>query len=170
VPGSRLVLKDRLRDQARESEPILAALASEGIAADRVTILNQGSLASHFAAYHDLDIALDPFPHGGGMTTLEALWMGVPVVTWPGRTISSRLAAACLSGAGLTDFIAPDVAGYVDLAIAKARDLPALAELRKTLRDRIAATDFGDPTKYARAVEAQYRKMWQRWCERTTAS
>src|SRR5262245_16554383 len=66
VPGSRLLLKDRLRDQARASDPILADLAREGVAADRVTILPQGNRASHFAAYHDIDIALDPFPHGGG--------------------------------------------------------------------------------------------------------
>jgi protein O-GlcNAc transferase len=164
VPGSRLLLKDRLRDQARASDPILGLLAAEGIAADRVTILDHGTRAGHFAGYHDIDIALDPFPHGGGMTTLDALWMGVPVVTWPGSTISSRLAAACLTHAGLPELIATDMAGYVDLAIATARDPAALGELRRTLRGRIAATDFGDPARYARAVETQYRAMWRTWC------
>jgi protein O-GlcNAc transferase len=164
LPDSRLILKGRLIDLASERAPILAALASEGIAAERVTIVDQGGREAHFAGYHDLDIALDPSPHGGGMTTLDALWMGVPVVTCPGRTISSRLAAASLHAAGLDDYIASDPAHYVELAIAKAGDLPALAELRRTLRERIAGTAFGDPVRYARAVEGQYRSMWRRWC------
>jgi protein O-GlcNAc transferase len=164
LPDSRLILKGRLIDLASERAPILAALASEGIAAERVTIIDQGGREAHFAGYHDLDIALDPSPHGGGMTTLDALWMGVPVVTCPGRTISSRLAAASLHAGGLDDYIASDPAHYVDLAVAKAGDLPALAELRSTLRERIAGTAFGDPVRYARAVEGQYRSMWRRWC------
>jgi predicted O-linked N-acetylglucosamine transferase (SPINDLY family) len=97
------------------------------------------------------------------MTTLDALWMGVPVVTWAGRTISSRLAAASLTAAGLTDFVAPDLESYVELVVAKATDLPALADLRATLRARVAGSAFGDPARYARAVEAAFREMWQRW-------
>jgi predicted O-linked N-acetylglucosamine transferase (SPINDLY family) len=165
LPKSRLVLKDRLLDGARQQAAILGAFANKGIVVDRVTILNQGSRASHFAGYHDIDIALDPFPHSGGMTTLDALWMGVPVVTCPGHTISSRLTAASLTAAGLKDYIALDFSNYVDLSIAKAHDIRALAELREKLRNRIENTDFGDPHRYARAVEAQYRAMWQRWCE-----
>jgi predicted O-linked N-acetylglucosamine transferase (SPINDLY family) len=165
LPNSQLVLKDRLLDLASQQAPILGALANEGIAPDRVTILDQGTRTSHFAAYHDIDIALDPFPHSGGMTTLDALWMGVPVVTCPGPTISSRPTAACLTAAGLNDYIASDLGNYVELSVAKAHDLVALAELRKTLRNRIENTDFGDPDRYTRAVEAQYRSIWQQWCK-----
>jgi len=165
LPNSRLVLKDRLLDGARQQATILGAFANKGIVADRVTILNQGSRASHFAAYHDIDIALDPFPHSGGMTTLDALWMGVPVVTCPGHTISSRLTAASLTAAGLNDYIASNFGNYIELSVAKAHDLVALAELRNTLRNRIENTDFGDPNRYTRAVEAQYRSIWQQWCK-----
>ncbi len=164
VPQSRLVLKDRLLDQASQTRPMLAVLAEEDIAPERVTFLDQSGRAGHFAAFDAIDLALDPFPHGGGMTTLDALWMGVPVVTWRGRTISSRLAAANLSAVGLTDFVASDRDGYVDLAVAKAGDLPALAQLRATLRGRMANSPVGDPVRYARAVEAAYRDMWRRWC------
>ena len=166
LPKSRLVFKDQLLDRASQQEPILRALANEGIAADRVTILDQGNRTSHFIAYHDIDIALDPFPHSGGMTSLDAMWMGVPVLTCPGRTISSQLTAASLTAAGLQDYIASDLGGYQALAIAKARDLAALVALRKTLRNRIANTDFGYPQRYTSAVEAQYRSMWQQWCEK----
>jgi len=162
IPGSRLVLKDRLLECRRNG--ILGVFAEEGISADRVTLLDHMGRAAHFAAYGDVDIALDPFPHGGGMTTLEALWMGVPVVTASGRTISSRIAAATLTAAGLTDFIATDHQHYVQLAMDKASDLASLAQLRTTLRDHVAKTEFGDPVRYARAVERQYRSMWQTWC------
>jgi protein O-GlcNAc transferase len=164
VPGSRLLLKDRPLAPQYQRQIILGVLAQEGIAADRVTLLDQVGRAAHFAAYRNVDIALDPFPHGGGMTTLDALWMGVPVVTAPGEIISSRIAAASLTAAGLTDFIAPDRAHYVELAVSKANDLTSLTRLRSTLRDRMARTDFGDPVRYARAVERHYRSMWHKWC------
>jgi predicted O-linked N-acetylglucosamine transferase (SPINDLY family) len=164
VPSSRLVLKDRLLDRASQAEPMLAVLAQEGIAAERVSLLDQTDRAGHFAAYDAIDVALDPFPHGGGMTTLDALWMGVPVVTWLGSTIPSRLAGASLSALGLSDCIARDRPSYVDLAVAKAADLPALAGLRATLRERLSSSVVGSPRRYARAVESAYREMWRRWC------
>jgi hypothetical protein len=104
------------------------------------------------------------YAHGGGMTTLDALWMGVPVVTWRGRTISSRLAAASLTALDLTDFIASDRESYVELAVAKASDPDALNRMRASLRPRLARSSVGDPERYARAVEAAYVEMWKRWC------
>ena len=149
LPNSRLVLKDRLLDPASQQAPILGALANEGIAPDRVTILDQGARTSHFAAYHDLDIALDPFPHSGGMTTLDALWMGVPVVTCPGPTISSQPTAACLTAAGLIDYIASDFGNYVELSVAKTRDLVPLAELRSS-RSWRSISDCGGSSRLVR--------------------
>jgi protein O-GlcNAc transferase len=143
---------------------IAALFAEDGIARERLTFLPAATRLDHFSAYGGIDLALDTFPHGGGMTTLDALWMGVPVVTVPGRTISSRLAAASLTAAGLTDFIAPDLQSYVDLAIAKTTDLSALADLRATLRASVAGSTCGDPARYTRAVETAFREMWQRWC------
>jgi predicted O-linked N-acetylglucosamine transferase (SPINDLY family) len=143
-------------------------LAKEGIAAERVKLLGESNRADHFATYREIDIALDPFPHGGGMTTLDALWMGVPVVTQPGGTISSRLAAASLTALGLTDFIASGEGGYAALAVSKANDLPVLARLRAGLRQRVRTSAFGDSSRYARAVESAYRAMWRRWCSERT--
>jgi predicted O-linked N-acetylglucosamine transferase (SPINDLY family) len=165
LPGARLIVKaDQLLGDDSRRARINAVLGEQGIAAERVTLLGRGDRAGHFAAYRGIDLALDPFPHGGGMTTLDALWMGVPVITCPGKTISSRLAAASLSALGLTDCIADDPDAYVALAIAKARDLDALARLRAGLRGRVAASAVGDPPRYARAVESAYRAMWRRWC------
>jgi predicted O-linked N-acetylglucosamine transferase (SPINDLY family) len=177
LPSARLVIKG-YQDLAdgRERDRIMAVLDQEGIgprigpgiasgiAAERVTLRDRSGRMGHFADYQAIDIALDPFPHGGGMTTLDALWMGVPVVTFAGRTISSRLAAASLTALALEDFIAPDLEAYVALAVAKAADLPALARLRATLRARMAGAAIGDPKRYAQAVEAAYREIWRRWC------
>jgi protein O-GlcNAc transferase len=146
----------------------MEAFAKGGISADRVTLFGHVCREEHFAAYREIDIALDPFPHGGGMTTLDALWMGVPVVTAPGQTISSRLAAATLTAAGLSEFIATDYRRYVELAVNKTSDLASLALLRSSLRNHMANTDFGDPARYARTVEQHYRSMWQKWCRGTS--
>jgi predicted O-linked N-acetylglucosamine transferase (SPINDLY family) len=165
IPSSRLVLKDRPLAPELQHAAIMAVFAEEGISAERVTLLDQAGRTAHFAAYNEIDIALDPFPYGGGMTTLDALWMGVPVITAPGSIISSRIAAASLAAVGLDDFIAKDHDAYVALAVGKAGDLASLADLRATLRGRLAASDIGDPVRYARAVERCYRSMWHRWCD-----
>ena len=166
LPTARLIIKgvDLSLAESSSGARIFAIFDSEDIAPERVTLLSHGDRADHFAAYQKIDIALDPFPHGGGMTTLDALWMGVPVVTWAGRTISSRLAAASLTTLGLTEFIASDPESYISLAVAKATEVDVLARLRTSLRDRVAGSVIGDPVRYARAVEAAYRDMWQRWC------
>jgi protein O-GlcNAc transferase len=163
VAGSRLVLKDRTLIDSGQRARILTVFAAHGVATDRVTLLGWPEATEPYETYHDIDLALDPFPHSGGITTLEALWMGVPVVTCVGRTISSRLSAATLSALGLTDFIAPDVEAYAKLAVVKAREMDVLSGLRASLRKRLGESDFGDPLRYARAVEAAYRKIWQRW-------
>jgi predicted O-linked N-acetylglucosamine transferase (SPINDLY family) len=164
LPEARVLIKNRWLADPAHRDRLIGLFAGNGIEPDRVELLSATTRADHFAAYRGVDLALDPFPHGGGMTTLDALWMGVPVVTFPGRTISSRLAAASLTAASLTDFIAPDLERYVALAIAKASDLPALAALRESLPARMASTAFGNPVRYARAVESAFRGMWQRWC------
>jgi protein O-GlcNAc transferase len=165
LPTARLIVKgyQDLGD-GRERARIGAVLGQEGIAAERVMLRDRRERIGHFEDYREIDIALDPFPHGGGMTTLDALWMGVPVVTFAGRTISSRLAAASLTALGLDDFIAPDRDAYVDLAVAKAADLATLARLRASLRRRMADAVIGDPKRYAKAVGAAYREIWRRWC------
>jgi predicted O-linked N-acetylglucosamine transferase (SPINDLY family) len=169
MPSARIVLKNRLLADPSQRDRIITLFRENGVAPERLELRASSSRFDHFSAYQDVDLALDPFPHGGGMTTLDALWMGVPVVTSPGGTISSRLAAASLTAAGLTDFIAPDLRQYVDLAIAKASDRPALARLRAGLRGQMERTAFGDPMRYAQAVETAYRDIWQRWCAEQTA-
>ena len=105
VPGSRIMLKgdktfkgDKIFVDSGQQARLSSVLMENGVAPECVLLTGWRERSAHFSAYNEIDIALDPFPHGGGMTTLDALWMGVPVVTFTGRTISSRLAAASLSG------------------------------------------------------------------------
>jgi predicted O-linked N-acetylglucosamine transferase (SPINDLY family) len=164
LPQARLVLKNPQLADAGQRMRIAAAFEAEGVPTTVLTILRGTDRESHFAAYNAIDIALDPFPHAGGYTTLDALWMGVPVVTWAGKTVSSRWAATSLAPLGLTDFIADSPESYVELAVAKASDLESLSRLRASLRTRMATSEFGDGARYCRAVEAAYVEMWERWC------
>ncbi|MBX7200610.1 MAG: tetratricopeptide repeat protein [Rhodospirillaceae bacterium] len=163
LPTSRLLLKFTAYGGAQDRTRLAAAFSAQGIAADRIDFMDGTGRAAHFAAYRRADICLDPTPHGGGMTTLDALWMGVPVVTVMKETPSSRLAGAALSALGLEDWIAADAEDYAAKAGTLAADPQRLAEIRAGLRARMAATPVGDPEAYALAVEKAYEGMFADW-------
>lgn len=164
IPDSRLLLKDRDFYYPDQCERVLRHMGAAGVDPARIEIVGATVRQEHFALYGSIDIALDPTPHGGGMTTLDSLWMGVPVLTWPRHSISSRLAASCLTATGLQDWITADPAAYVARAQAAAADLPALAALRQQLRPRMAAGPVGDPAQWVAAVELAYRGIWRQHC------
>jgi predicted O-linked N-acetylglucosamine transferase (SPINDLY family) len=118
----------------------------------------------HLEAYQRVDVALDTFPYHGTTTTCEAMWMGVPVVSMAGRTHVSRVGASLLNNAGLPELIAGSAEEYVSIAADLAKDLPRLADLRRTMRERMRGSTLMDASRFARNVEAAYREMWKRWC------
>jgi FkbM family methyltransferase len=157
VPGARLVLKDAALADEGSRELVRARLARHGIALDRVTLRGPTpDLASHLAAYAELDVALDTFPYHGTTTTCDALWMGVPVVSWAGATHASRVGASLLARVGLSELVATDAEQLVRVASELARDTARLASLRATLRERAAA--LTDAKAVARAFEACVRE------------
>lgn len=164
VPGSRLLLKTGEFDDAEVRARTAAHFVAQGIAAERVVMLGKTSWQEHMRTYHSVDIALDPFPHGGGVTALEGLMMGVPMVTrcWP--TLTGRISASVMTTLGLSDWIAQSQPQYVGLAVQKAGDLQSLAALRATLRARMNASVLGDTAAFVRAVEQEYLALWQQWC------
>ena len=109
----------------------------------------------------------DPFPFSGGLTTCEALWMGVPVITCPGETFASRHSLSHLSNVGLTETIARDLEEYVELAVALAGDLPRLAALRAGLRERMAASPLCDGKRFAADFMSLLRDVWGQWVAQT---
>ena len=137
LPDSRLVLNSRSFAEAAFREVFARRFATHGIGGDRLVMVATVPQPRTWAAYGAIDIALDPFPHNGGTTTVEALWQGVPVVTLAGRPTVGRFGAAILHAAGLDDWVTEDVKAYVVRAVTAASDLPALAALRAGLRARL---------------------------------
>jgi protein O-GlcNAc transferase len=164
VPESRLLLKTRQLDDPALGQALVAQFAAHAIAPDRVVCAGGGPRAALLAAYGAVDIALDPFPYGGGTTTIEALWMGVPVVSLRGDRFTGRVGDSILTNCGLQELVADDVAGYVALARRLAQDPPRLAVLRAGMRNRLAASPLCDAPRFARHLEAAYRRMWRARC------
>ena len=116
--------------------------------------------------YRLIDVALDPYPYGGGTTSCDALWMGAPVVSLAGRTAVSRAGSTLLANVGLEHLVARSEEHYVELAAALLRDAGGLAALRRDLRDRIESSPVMDAPQFARDLEAHFRTAWRAWCER----
>lgn len=166
VPEARLYLKTKTLGAPEVRERLLARFARCRVAADRLILDGQfANHDAHFRAYHQVDIALDPFPYPGITTTMEALWMGVPVLTMKGDRFISHQGETILHNAGLPEWIAADEEDYVAKAAAFARDTQALSALRQGLRERLLASPLCDAPRFARHLEEAFRGMWRKWCE-----
>jgi predicted O-linked N-acetylglucosamine transferase (SPINDLY family) len=164
VEGSQLLLLTGAgahRDRVRE------LFAAHGVAPDRVTFVAPQPRQQYLALYQRIDVALDPFPYNGHTTSLDALWMGVPVVSLVGTTAVGRAGLSILTNAGLPELAAADADQYAHIAAALAAARPRLAELHATLRARLQQSPLTDAAQFARGVEAAYRQMWCRWCAAT---
>ncbi|MGH7079482.1 MAG: tetratricopeptide repeat protein, partial [Acetobacteraceae bacterium] len=164
VDGSRLVLKTHQFDEAPIRAEVTAAFARHGIGAERLILAGASPHRDFLAEYNHVDLQLDPFPYSGGLTTCEALWMGVPTVTLPGETFASRHSLSHLSNVGLGDWVAGDLDEYERLAVAKAGDLALLARLRRELRTRVARSPLGDAQRFGRSLAQALRFAWREWC------
>jgi predicted O-linked N-acetylglucosamine transferase (SPINDLY family) len=165
VPGSRLVLKNAALGAESTRRRVLAAFEACAVPPERLDLLApETALGGHLAQYGRVDVALDPFPYNGTTTTCEALWMGVPVVTLEGRAHAGRVGLSLLSAVGLGELVARTPDEYLRIAADLAADRPRLAELRRTLRDRVRTSVLTDAGSMARRLEDAYRRMWRRWC------
>jgi predicted O-linked N-acetylglucosamine transferase (SPINDLY family) len=164
LPAARLVLKSHWLDDAGLRHRLTEQLAAHGIAAGRLELLGNTGHREQLKQYNRVDLALDTFPYSGGLTTCEACWMGVPVVTCPGETFASRHSLSHLSNLGLTETITTDLAGYVSTAVGLARDLPRLAELRASLRERMVSSPLCDATRFAVHFASAMRQAWRCYC------
>jgi predicted O-linked N-acetylglucosamine transferase (SPINDLY family) len=166
VHESRLLLKAGTLADESLREHVRRRFAEHGIPSERLELRGPSGHADMFVEYGDIDIALDPFPFNGGMTTLEALWMGVPVVALKGSAVVSRQSHSVLANLGLhTELVFGDIDSYVAGAIALARDHGRLAKLREEIRPRMAASPLCQPEQFCRELEGLYRRMWQAYCE-----
>jgi protein O-GlcNAc transferase len=162
MPSARLLLH---ADAAIDHSGVTAFFSARHIAADRVRFVGKLPAAAYFETYGQIDIALDPFPYGGGTTTLDALWMGVPVVSLVGAKAVGRQGLTILANLGLPELAAANEEQYQAIALALANDLPRLNILRTTLRERMRKSPVMDAASFTRNIEAAYRAMWRNWCE-----
>jgi predicted O-linked N-acetylglucosamine transferase (SPINDLY family) len=155
VPSSRLLLlapPGSPRDWVRKT------------LGNRVDFVSRRPRRQYLEYYDRIDLGLDTLPYNGHTTSLDSLWMGVPVVTLVGKTLVGRAGLSQLTNLGLSELSARTPEEFVKLAADWAGDLPRLAELRGTLRDRMAASPLMDAKLFARDIETAYRSMWQTWC------
>jgi predicted O-linked N-acetylglucosamine transferase (SPINDLY family) len=146
---------------------VLERLGGLGVASERVQFANHQPRERYLDLYNQIDIGLDTFPYNGHSTSLDSLWMGVPVVTLAGKSSVARAGVSQLSNLGLTELIARDSGEYVRIATGLAADLNRLGLLRAGLRERMKRSPIMDARGFARGMESAYRTMWVEWVSTT---
>lgn len=163
IPDARLLLVTKALGDAPTRERFREPFARSGVE-DRVMLHGMVPHPELLARYGEVDIALDPFPYSGGLTTLESLWMGVPVITLGGDRFAARHSLSHLTAVGLGELIATDRDSYIEIAVSLAGDIPGMESLRLGLRERMASSPLCDCPRFTRSLEEAYRTMWRTWC------
>ncbi len=166
LPAATLLL---LAPAGRHRQRLLQRLLAHGIEPGRVEFVGFRPRAEYLQTYRRIDVGLDTFPYNGHTTSLDALWMGVPVVTLVGQTCVGRAGLSQLAQLGLEGLAAATQAEFVAAASALAGDLPRLAGLRQSLRSRLQGSALMDGARFARQIEAAYREIWTLYCRRGTS-
>jgi predicted O-linked N-acetylglucosamine transferase (SPINDLY family) len=153
VPDSRLVLKAPSFSDEGAKRLVSERLQALGVDLSRVEFRGPVGLTDMMAEYADIDIALDPVPYNGGTTSLQAMWMGVPVLTQMGAHFVSRMGASFMTAAGLSAWVAKDDDDYVAIATKMAKDRKGLLKLKQGLRKRLQNNPAWNPVAHTRALE-----------------
>jgi predicted O-linked N-acetylglucosamine transferase (SPINDLY family) len=156
VPNSRLLL---LAPPGYSRNHALEFLDSK-----QVDFVPRQDRPEYLKTYDRIDLGLDTFPYNGHTTSLDSLWMGVPVVTLIGPTIVGRAGWSQLSNLGLPELAADTPDQFIEIAATLAADLPRLSTLRQSMRDRMRQSPLTNAKGFATDIEAAYRKMWRTWC------
>ena len=170
-PNSSLLLKNKHLKLRATQQFVHNLFATHGVAPERILFEGPEDHYEFLKVYDRIDIALDPFPYNGGTTTTEAIWQGVPVLTFHGDRWASRTSASILRAGGLEEFVARDLEDYVALAVrwgSSAGGRERLGELRRTMRARLSASAVCDTARFARNMEQIYATCWRRRAEQQT--
>ncbi|MGD0768650.1 MAG: tetratricopeptide repeat protein [Tepidisphaeraceae bacterium] len=165
VPKSRLLLLAPKGQTRRRTADRLAKL---GVSADRIEFADHQQREQYLQVYHGIDVGLDTTPYNGHTTSLDSLWMGVPVITLAGAWAVGRAGLSQLSNLGLHELAARTPEEYVRIAVELAADMDRLGQLRSELRQRMRRSPLMDAPRFARDVESAYRSMWTAWCGRNS--
>ncbi|WP_428487209.1 hypothetical protein [Rhodopila sp.] len=165
VPTARLILKANGLHDRQTIDRMRAVFVANGIDPGRLELRSSSSHRRYMAEWCEIDVALAPFPHSGGVTTCEALWMGVPSIALAGDFFAGRHSSGHMRNVGLADWIAGSVPDYIEMAVARAADVPALAALRAGLRERMRHSPLCDGPRFGRNLGAALRHAWRVWCD-----
>lgn len=168
LPDVDVEILDVRDDHARSS--VVEAMDRRGIETRRLRLRGRMSLPDYYRTVSAFDVALDTYPYNGGTTTLDTLWMGVPVVALKGDLGVSRSSYSILSNLKLPELIAESRSEYIDLNLRLALDTTWRESVRGQLRHRLATSPLMDVAAFVADLETAYRTMWRAWCERQVAS
>lgn len=165
LPNSRLFLKGNQYDSPEFVDRVAREFERHGVPKHRLIFEGLSPHAELLACYNRVDIALDPWPYSGGLTTCEALLMGVPVISFPGPTFAGRHSATHLVNSGLRELVVDSWDQYVSLAISLANDIENLATIRLGLRSQLTKSPVCNDRRFAMHLTTALRAIWQRYCE-----
>ena len=170
TPGSIIVVKNHSMSDALLRDGLIARFVAQGIAADRVHCVGKTGREEHLSMFADIDIALDPFPQNGGISTWEALQMGVPVVTKLGSGPAARAGGAIVKAVGLDEWVAENDENYLAIALKFCSRPAELATLRAALPAMVLNSAAGNGALYTQHVEEAYRTFWHDYCAQAPTS
>jgi protein O-GlcNAc transferase len=156
TPGSRLLL---LAPEGSARRRTAERFAQLGIDPNRIEFVYHQKREKYFDLYNRIDVGLDPFPYNGHTTSLDSLWMGVPVVTLEGSAPVGRAGVSQFINLGLEEFVAPGQEDYVRIAGEWAAHITRLAHLRSNLREQMRGSPLMDSERFTSEIEAAYRSI-----------
>jgi predicted O-linked N-acetylglucosamine transferase (SPINDLY family) len=165
LPNSRLILLGPNGSARRQVEE---KLQREQFPLERLQWTDRLKRKDYMDLYRRIDLGLETWPYNGHTTSLDSLWMGVPVATLSGNTVVGRAGRSQLTNLGLPELIAQTPQQYVQIVVDLAGDLPRLSHLRQTLRQRLLDSPLCDSETFTRGIEAGFRQMWRTWCQTPT--
>jgi protein O-GlcNAc transferase len=163
-PHADLVLIYKGMDDSYNIDRINSFFDKAGVDLERITISGRISHPKLLAEYNSLDLALDTLPYSGGLTSIEALWMGVPVVTADGDTFAGRHSASILRTVGLDELVADNLDEYIKLVVNLVLNPEKINKLKNDLRSQVANSPLCDYNKFAINLSSELREVWIEWC------
>jgi predicted O-linked N-acetylglucosamine transferase (SPINDLY family) len=170
LPNARLHLKYKFFAESEAVQYFQNAFTTHSIDTQRIRFTGQSPRPEYLESYNGIDIALDPFPFNGCTTSVEALWMGVPVITLSSDRFAGHMGETIMKNLDLYECVADSPDDYLEKAVALAADLPRLADLRSRLRERLLNSPLCDGPGFTRDLETLYRKLWMNWCKTQRAA
>lgn len=162
LPSSEMTM---LAPQTSVRKLYLGKFEKLGVDPRRIRFESYQPMEDYFALYHQIDIGLDTLPYNGHTTSLDSLWMGVPILTLVGGTVVGRAGLSQLTNLGMTEWIAYSPEQYIEIATMVSNDRKMLAVIRSTLRERMIKSPLMDAVGFTRSIEQTYRQAWTIYCE-----